>query len=319
MVRVLLSKVRRRLRRKIAALAAGTIAVRPIHSFLEARYARAVAAHRSALPAPFGVAANIVNGLLSSGISRTRFDALGIPGTSEVLSLARHLVAREMDDFRSQADAGIEFVTMRATNVAANPDLYLFGLHPLLLDIAEAYIGLPVAYDGASIQYTPADGREVATRDWHRDREDRRMMKIIVYLNDVDADGGPLQLLAGMPPEPRAYRHLYSLTQEERAALEDGALGTPVNCEGPAGTAVFADTARFFHRGKPATRQARAALFFSYFARRPQRPFFCDRSGLGRHQVDRLVHGLARRQREAALWRDALPLPWRIIPPAPLL
>jgi hypothetical protein len=49
---------------------------------------------------------------------------------------------------------------------------------------------LPVAYDGASVNYTVADGREVSTRRWHRDWEDRRMLKVAVCLNDVGHGGG---------------------------------------------------------------------------------------------------------------------------------
>jgi hypothetical protein len=313
---VLVSKIRRRIHSRILKIAASAIAMRPIHAFREARYARAIDSRRFALPVLCGQPAKIVSDLMQHGLAQARLSDLGIPDASDILSFAQRLVEKEMADFQSQVNEGMKFVMMRAASVAANPQLYLFGLHPQLLDLAESYIGLPVAYDGASIQYTAADGLEVSTRDWHRDREDRKVLKIIVYLNDVDADGGPFQILRDVPISARPYRYLYSLTPEERSAVKAGAMGVPIACEGPEGTAVIADTAKFFHRGKPATGRPRAALFFSYFAQRPMRPFFCDRSGLPRHKIRRIVEGLAARQRSAALWQESLTLPWRMIPPA---
>jgi hypothetical protein len=299
-------------------MAAG-ISWRRIHAFRERRYARALQRHRDALPQLSGIPNGIVSDLIRTGISQAPLDDLDIPEASEVVSLAEQLVTRDIGYFNSQASDGIQFLMLRSADIAANPQLYLFGLHPLLLDIAEAYIGLPVAYDGVSIQYTVADGRAVATRDWHRDREDRKMLKIAIYLNDVDASGGPFQLHPGISSSAREYRFLYSLTPEERMKLEAGAMGEPVECDGPRGTAVFADTARYFHRGKPALGQDRAAMFFSYFAQNPQRPFFCDRSGLRRDEIGRMVQGLSPRQRSAALWHEALPLRWRLIPTASIL
>jgi hypothetical protein len=316
MVPLLMSKIRRRVNSKLSRFADVAISLPPVHDFREKQYAREVESHRAALPELSGAPQKIVADLQLGGLSQAPLGDLGIVGTSELISLGQQLITAEMEDFQSQANAGIKFLMMRAAPVIANPELYLFGLNSVFLDIAEAYIGLPVGYDGVSVQYTIANGEEAATRIWHRDREDRKMLKIIVYLNDVHTDGGPFQLLPRMPDTAREQRYLYLLTPDERVALDAGRLGAPVDCEGPSGTAIFADTARFFHRGKPSLGRDRSAIFFSYFAQHPQRPFFCDRSGLPRHEIGRIVRGLTPRQRSAALWQDALALPWRLIPSA---
>jgi hypothetical protein len=316
MVRLLVSKIRRRINWKLSRFAARATSLAAVREFREKRYARELENHQPALPELSGVPQRIVADLRLGGLSQAPLGHLGIVGTSAIISSGQHLVTREREYFQSQANEGSKFLMMRAASLLANPEHYLFGLNSLFLDIAEAYIGLPVGYDGVSIQYTVADGEEVSTREWHRDREDRKMLKIIVYLNDVDADGGPFQLL------PRKFdparKQPYLLTPEERVSLEAGELGAPVSCEGPGGTAIFADTAKFFHRGKPALGRDRSAIFFSYFAQRPQYPFFCDRSGLPRDEIDRIVRGLTLRQRRAALWRNALALPWRLIPSDPV-
>ena len=314
----LVSKIRRRLDRRVSTLAGAAISHPSVHRLREKWYARALESHRSVLQPLSGVSGQIVADLKSGGISQLLLAGLGIPGSSQLITLGQELVAQELADFHSQADAGRTFLMMRPAPVIANPEVYLFGLNPVFLDIAEAYVGLPVAYDGVSIQYTLANGDEEATRMWHRDREDRKMLKIVLYLNDVQGDDGPFELLS-KKFEPGTREPRYFLNAEERIALAAGKLGTPVSCEGPSGTAIFADTANYFHRGKPAIGRNRAAVFFSYFAQRPEYPFFCDRSGLPRSEIRRMVRGLTARQQRAALWREKLPLPLRLIPSYPVV
>ncbi|WP_277969244.1 hypothetical protein [Sphingomonas echinoides] len=301
---------------RIAATLAQT---RVIHAARQRRYDADRARHRARLPGLTPIVAEIVHGLEADGVFQTDLATLGLDGSAAMVADASALVARWADRLRAEARAGQEFLKVPPAEIAANPAIYQFGLHPVLLDLAEAYLGLPVAYDGVNLQYTVADGRAVSTRKWHRDREDRRMIKLAVYLSDVDADSGPFQLLPADGPVADADgRHdRFYLDDREDREIDGRILGVhPITCEGVAGTVVVADTARFFHRGKPATGGDRAALFYSYFARVPQRPYFCYRSGLSRHDIAALTTDLSQRQRDAAAWRQRLPLPWRLIPPS---
>ena len=285
--------------------------IRLVSAIRARRYRRAVQAHRGTLPVLDESWSGIATRLREHGIAQSDLRTLGLPGSSEMFDAAVGLVERWRARLHEQARAGIDFLMVPANDLAAQPEIFRFGLHPDLLKLVETHIGLPVAYDGVTVQYTVADGRQVSTRDWHRDREDRRMIKLAIYLNDVDATGGPFELLPGDRGDAGGF---YLREAEE---VRSDAI-SPISCEGAAGTIVFADTARFFHRGKPATGRDRAAIFFSYFAIKPQRPYFCERSGLSRRQISELVEGLAPEQRAAALWKRALPLRWRIIPPAAL-
>jgi hypothetical protein len=91
-----------------------------------------------------------------------------------------------------------------------------------------------------------------------------------------------------------------------------------VTCTGKAGTLVFADTAAFYHRGKPASARDRCAIYFNYMNRAPLRPFRCERGTISRAQIRRLAASIPQRQRDCLLWRDSLPLVARIVPPAGL-
>ena len=88
------------------------------------------------------------------------------------------------------ADHNKEYVlTASLEQLTSAPHLIEWGLEERLLALAQNYFGLPVAYRGLILRRDYADGKYIETRQWHRDSEDTRILKIIVYLNDVDEGG----------------------------------------------------------------------------------------------------------------------------------
>lgn len=290
-----------------------------VRSDLGRRYAASLDRHRPSLPMLDAVQEEVVAGLERHGVFVTSLDALRVRDSARLLRRGQALADGYADEARRRVAGGTDFVIVPPELIAADADFFAWGLQDRLLDIVEAYVGLPIAYDGVSLNYTVADGREVSTRKWHRDWEDRRMLKIAVYLNDVDGEGGPFQLIRRADAgQSDADGFFYGLADDRELARRLGDLtpGDVASCEGSAGTVFFADTARFFHRGKPAIARDRAALFYSYFARRPRHPFFCERSGLTRLDIARLARDLPPRARAASMWRNDLPALLRMVPPA---
>jgi hypothetical protein len=256
----------------------------------------------------------IVEDLKRSGFSVTSLEAMGLDGVDAMLADAYALVARHTPLTRSfQADG---------PDIVAHDKIIRWGLSDRLLDIAENYLGMPVGYDGINVFFTKADGMETGARRWHRDAEDRRMLKIALYLNDVDEYGGPLQLLRRQLPDHygMAGGKFPVLSQEKlEKALGDFDPERDVDTFiGKVGTLIFADTATLYHRGKPATARDRCAIYFNYMSRSPLRPFRCERSTISRAETRRLAASMPQRQRDCLLWRDALPFIARILPPAPV-
>lgn len=289
-----------------------------VRAVLGERYSDALHQHRPALPNLSSLDAGIVDGLERDGVFVTSLEALGVPGHGQLVDQAADLAAGFAAEARDLAASGKVFMIVPPERIVARPSIYRWGLDDRLLDIAEAYIGLPPAYDGATINYTVGDGREVATRMWHRDREDRRMLKIAIYLHDVGEDGGPFQLISRQDTRQSDVEgYSYDINSETDLAKRLGANFADhiVTCNGAKGTVIFSDTARFFHRGKPFTGGDRAALFYSYFSKRPRHPFLCDRSGISGRDVASLVEGLPARQRSSALWRRELPAMLKLVRP----
>lgn len=290
-----------------------------IRQTLGMRHARAVEDHCP--PVLAGIDARIVEALNRDGIFVTSLAALGLTAHEILIEQGMHLADRYAAEARMRAARGEPFLYIPPDWLAEHPEFFVWGVQDRLLDIAEAYIGLPPAYDGVCINYTVADGREVATRKWHRDWEDRRMLKVAVYLHGVDAGGGPFQMIKrhdSAQSDALGYRYDLASDADLADRLGHDYHQDIVSCEGEGGTVIFTDTARFFHRGKPATARDRAAIFYSYFAERPRHPFLCERTGMARREIARLAAAMPARQQRAALWRDRLPLALRLIPSARL-
>jgi hypothetical protein len=138
-----------------------------------------------------------------------------------------------------------------------------------LLNIAENYIGLPVAYLGVNLRKDIPNQKQVGTRLWHTDGEDRRMLKAIIYLNDVDENGGPFEYIPqNLTPSYRSFKHLYCKILDEDMKKVVPACHWK-QCTGAAGTVILVDTARLFHHGRVPEKE-RAALFFCYTSRKPK-------------------------------------------------
>lgn len=292
-----------------------------IRSTLGTAHHGALQRHRDRLPHLRAEDQHLVDTLQRDGIAITSIDALALEEGDVFLRNAAALADAFTAEAHAQHLAGKSFIIVPPDRVVADSDIFGWGLQDRLLDIVESYIGLPPAYDGVAINYTVADGREVSTRKWHRDWEDRRMLKVAVYLHDVDEAGGPFEVIR-RPDIAQDDRTGYSYDLADEASLRT-MLGSAydadvVSCVGARGTIVFADTARLYHRGKPAIARDRKALFYSYFSQRPRHPFFCERTGIRRQDMERLARTLPPRQRDAVNWRRGLPLPMRMIPPASL-
>lgn len=315
-------KLARRLRSLPAQIASRAINLPIIDARLTTTYERARALHAATLPALPPDDAAIVQGLEEKGVHITSLEALGLPASGDMWNSAKALYAIFARRAANGEYAHQYTVQAEADELISRPEIISWGLNARILRIVEAYIGLPLSYDMLNMFYTVADGREVAARRWHRDVEDRRMVKVIVYLNDVDVDSGPLEILHRAFPGSRtlAGSNFPVLTQDMLAEkmgkpLEEGDVTT---CTGSAGTVIFADVASHYHRGRPAKRYDRCALFYNYFSRSPLRPFFCGRHVLSPTQLEEFARGLSAGEREYLLWRDSLPLFARLVPRAPL-
>ncbi len=301
------------------------LAIRGMHMPLATRRF-AVEEARGNAAAPTGISTSlgqfdqaIVERLIQNGVCVTSLDALAFPDTGGMFEDAMSVAGALIERGRFAPTTGKHTLTATADDLLARMRVFRWALNDRLLDIVEAYLGAPAAYDGALVYLSRGDGREGGVRKWHRDREDDRMLKVAIYLNDVDEDGGPFQVLT---PElqklvdGRASWKYASMRDEQMSiTIRDGDWATGVRTlTGARGTVFLVDTARCHHRGKPPTKRDRLAVFHSFFRRVPSHPFCCERSTLSREQMASFADSLPRRGRDCVLWREKLPWRMRLVP-----
>lgn len=132
-----------------------------------------------------------------------------------------------------------------------------FALQKPILRIANAYFGMYIRLRHYNVLHTfTTSGQASTSQLWHRDRDDLHyILKVFVYLSDVDDGAGPFIYAAGTHSKKK-------LRREPAYFLEDGFVMRSddtqmaevipperwIKCVGAKGTIIFADT-RGYHKG----------------------------------------------------------------------
>jgi Phytanoyl-CoA dioxygenase (PhyH) len=233
----------------------------------------------------------IVEACRKEGAFVTSLDALNVPSTQAMLAEAKTLLAEMQAVLASRTN----LKTWGTVENPAYPQIFTvtdlpafanWAQSPRLLNLIEHYIGLPVAFQGVHLRRDFANDQPVTTEFWHRDLEDRRVIKLFVYLSDVATETGPYEYIPRSKVTPAIVRQIedsfkqrvasnpydMGITDDEMAAIIP--RSDWCSCEGPAGTVLFSDPIAVFHHGK-SRQEGRSALFFVYTAKQPLRPQDC--------------------------------------------
>jgi len=140
-----------------------------------------------------------------------------------------------------------------------------------MLDIANAYHGFWSKLEYVDLWYTPPVSESTPRRvsqNWHRDYNDRHLLKAFVYLVDVDDETGPFEFIPGSQPAgPHGRLWPWRPAADTYPPPDDfevrGAALPVRTFTGPKGTMLFCDTAGL-HRGGFATGKARVLATFTY-------------------------------------------------------
>jgi hypothetical protein len=138
-----------------------------------------------------------------------------------------------------------------------------FALQKPVLQVANAYFGMYTQLRYYNVWRTFATQSEArASQLWHQDREDFLILKMFVYLSDIDDGAGPFTYAAGSHPKGMSHQapDYFMEGNVKRSTDEQMAAVVPpdrwVKAVGPPGTIVFADT-RGYHKGGLARKRDR--------------------------------------------------------------
>jgi hypothetical protein len=273
-------------------------------SISELGYRVALLKHRRNLPSLSSSDQKTVDVLKKEGAFVTCLESLSLPYNFPLLEACENLLSEiETIPFRDL----VGYFRVDTYTVHTNylqmardyPEIYFWGLQERLLNIVENYIGLPVAFIGADLRRDIANGKDIGSRRWHKDGEDRRVVRIIVYLNDVFEDSIAFEYLPKHLTSPHLTKGIY-LDDEIRKIVPKSHIKP---CFGPAGTVVFAATSKVYHHGKVFLEPGkdRLALFYAYTSRQPKRPEIC-KPHFSQEGMRLLEEKLSQRQRECLFW-----------------
>ena len=177
-----------------------------------------------------------------------------------------------------------------------------FALDERTLGIIAAYLGSAPKLQGFSLQETrivPAGSPSYLSQRWHRDPDDKKLVKAFLYLSDVlDEGAGPFMYVKYSHFGGR-WRNLYPQRPPVGRYPPSGAVEAAVSgddirvCLGRAGTLIFCDTSGL-HRGGYSTSSRRlmfvagfvsAASRFQANYRRPPGLALAGLSPLARHAL----------------------------------
>jgi len=231
----------------------------------------------------------IVAACRQEGVYITSLEAIENPATAPMLNAAEQQLA-VMEVMATRAAQGQKLGTVehpalpQIFTVTDLPEFSNWGRDPRMLRLVENYVGLPIAFQGVHLRRDFANEKPVTTELWHRDDEDRRIIKVFIYLTEVGAENRPFEYIPRSRVSRLKTRQILSkITASRKAArlgINDAGMAMLIPqsewraCPCPAGTVVFADTRSVFHHGK-SRRLSRSAIFFVYTAAKPLHPEFC--------------------------------------------
>jgi ectoine hydroxylase-related dioxygenase (phytanoyl-CoA dioxygenase family) len=165
------------------------------------------------------------------------------------------------------------------------------GINPRLLDLANAYLRMWSKLEYVDVWYTAPAGTDErrASQRWHRDFNDRHLLKAFLYLVDVDEETGPFEYVPRSAPGGELEQLWPWRPLGENYPPEDEFAervnGRSVTFTAPKGTIIFCNTSGF-HRGGFAREKTRVLATLTWdspasLKALSERNFFADSDGAG--------------------------------------
>ena len=213
----------------------------------------------------------IVSELSKNGIAITSLEEFFGNGDALLKELLDFSRAQEKVAHKHPVKPYITDFFESAPHVSLKNPFFRLALDERVLNVAGRYLGMSPKlqeFELAEITQVPEGTEKMGSMRWHRDPHDRKLMKMFIYLFDVDNESGPFTYILGsnavntywgvFPPARPAGIYPPHGEVEKRVDAKDIFPAT-----GTAGAVVFADTAGL-HGGGYVLKGARRMSTFGY-------------------------------------------------------
>jgi hypothetical protein len=222
----------------------------------------------------------IVSEVDANGYAVVPFSDLFPAGTwTELASMGERFAAETQADLAKGGEhvkvrAGKEFVVRLLSygvEVGLENPWFRVCASRRMLDIANAYLRMWAKLEYVDVWYSvpqPPEAERISSQRWHRDFNDKHLLKAFLYLVDVDESMGPFQYIPGSQPGgPYADAWPWEPLGQNYPTEEELEQRIPTSAEkvfsAPKGTIIFCNTAGF-HRGGFSTTRPRVLATVSY-------------------------------------------------------
>ena len=236
--------------------------------YFKNRESRALYRRGRALMAPSPIEQRVIRELRESGISIVQLsDLLPDPTIMRLQEWAEALLrAPEIEERIRGLESGIrpparsnwdKYYVVKPLGDAPAFDVrdsvLAMVLSEPILRIVCGYLGMFSRLAYMNLWYNVAtDGPDVFSQRWHRDPEDRSIVKTFLYLRDVDETHGPFCYVPGTHGASALTQRIGVPNYPDDGAVEKRFSSNRRQvCTGKAGTLIFCDTTGFHKGGHP--------------------------------------------------------------------
>jgi hypothetical protein len=195
-------------------------------------------------------------------------DRIESPLYQELDSAVRRKMAVDGDGRPVSANPNFRYFGQLLTpDDLTGADIFLrFALQEQWLRIAAAYLGQAPKLSSIELLVSkPTDAdRWHESQLWHRDYTDSKLLKLFVYLSDVDDESGPFTFIPAGPSATVKREHLLPRRISDERMTEQVSAADIVSVRGPSGTAFVVDTAMCYHLGSRCRSRKRIAYVAMY-------------------------------------------------------
>jgi hypothetical protein len=190
--------------------------------------------------------------------------------------------------FRDKSEAKWDdyILKMNAENavLSSSHPLLTIGLSAPVLRVVSSYMNLwpKLIYTDAWYSIPMDPGKRIGSQQWHRDPEDKQMVKVYLYFSEIDESAGAMEYILGTPNALRGHgmeigewkaagANLYPSTELVEQSFS---AAQHFYCSGGVGTLLFCDTTGL-HRGGISRSRPRVVATWTFVtpASRYQRRF----------------------------------------------
>ncbi|MEM7425383.1 MAG: hypothetical protein AAF441_04770 [Pseudomonadota bacterium] len=224
------------------------------------------------------------------------------PAASKALRVAtERLRARgKMKKPEDQRKADFLVQLLGNEDVLSIPEVLEFALGDELVALTSSYFDEVPVISRVDLWWSPPNKSKAESQLYHFDGEDKSQLKVILLVNDVDADTGPFTFVDAVGSGKVGASRRHSARLDDDAVESIAGESAVTSLMGPAGTVGVVDTSRCLHYGSRGNSKERLLMmiqFTRFLAPKASFPDWksllteTDLSSLNKNQ--RMVLGLA--------------------------